>query len=575
MGRKVFISVLGISWYNECLYVGKNSGMKTKFIQLATLKEIGAKEWSENDVVYILVTKKAREENWHLVNDERKDRDGNIKSYPCLESGIAEMGLNCRVEAVDINDGQNIDEMWGIFSQVFALLKNGDELYFDFTHGFRYLPMFVLVLSSYAKYMKNVSIAYMSYGNFEFPGPEKPIMDLMSLATLQNWTSSAISFREMGRVTSLIESLASVIDSDKECFSSGTQNRIRELMGCLTRFVGQIETCRGQLIVKGEDALKINKLVNKITNGDAAMPDPLRRILLSIKDEVAGFKSDSMGNIIQALEWCKRYRLVQQGYTLCQEGLVTVACNKYAFENPYKDGRKQENDRNYRDFWATVFGIADNVSEADWKGRLAENPQLARRFFSMDWVKQIRLFYRALTTSRNQVNHGGFVDKATSQKIIGDFVTIVDRGIEMIRQGIGDAPSSVEAEPKPRIFLNVSNHPFVKWSEVQKKAAVEYGDLDEIAFPMVSPEIGEDRLASVVDECLKEIGGKISGKEATVHIMGEMTLTYALVQRLLASGVRCVASTTRRDVRELPDGRKESTFHFVRFREYACAFNSN
>ena len=193
----------------------------------------------------------------------------------------------------------------------------------------------------------------------------------------------------------------------------------------------------------------------------------------------------------------------------------------------------------------------------------------------MDWVKQIRLFYRALTTSRNQVNHGGFVDKVTSQKIIGDFVTIVDRGIEMIRQGIGDAPSSVEAEPKPRIFLNVSNHPFVKWSEEQKKAAVEYGDLDEIAFPMVSPEIGEDRLASVVDECLKEIGGKISGKEATVHIMGEMTLTYALVQRLLASGVRCVASTTRRDVRELPDGRKESTFHFVRFREYACAFNSN
>lgn len=139
MGRKVFISVLGISWYNECLYVGKNSGMNTKFIQLATLNEIGAKEWSENDVVYILVTKKAKEENWHLVNDERKDRLGNIEPYPCLESGIAEMGLNCRVEAVDINDGQNIDEMWGIFSQVFALLKNGDELYFDFTHGFRYL----------------------------------------------------------------------------------------------------------------------------------------------------------------------------------------------------------------------------------------------------------------------------------------------------------------------------------------------------------------------------------------------------------------------------------------------------
>ena len=75
MGRKVFISVLGTSWYNECTYVWKDGTerSKTNFIQLATLESIGAKGWTVNDAVYILVTQKSKEKNWHLDNDERMD----------------------------------------------------------------------------------------------------------------------------------------------------------------------------------------------------------------------------------------------------------------------------------------------------------------------------------------------------------------------------------------------------------------------------------------------------------------------------------------------------------------------
>ena len=88
MGRKVFLSVLGTGWYNECEYVGGNSRTKTKFIQVATLNEVNAQDWSEDDVVYILVTQKAKKENWSLVNDERKCRNGEIKKYIGLEKAI-------------------------------------------------------------------------------------------------------------------------------------------------------------------------------------------------------------------------------------------------------------------------------------------------------------------------------------------------------------------------------------------------------------------------------------------------------------------------------------------------------
>jgi hypothetical protein len=39
-------------------------------------------------------------------------------------------------------------------------------------------------------------------------------------------------------------------------------------------------------------------------------------------------------------------------------------------------------------------------------------------------------------------------------------------------------------------------------------------------------------------------------KPAAVHLMGEMTFTFALVRKLQAAGIRCVASTTARDVVE-------------------------
>ena len=58
-------------------------------------------------------------------------------------------------------------------------------------------------------------------------------------------------------------------------------------------------------------------------------------------------------------------------------------------------------------------------------------------------------------------------------------------------------------------------------------------------------------------------------KENTVvHVMGEMTFTYNLVTALKEVGIVCLASTTERLVKMMPDGKKVSEFKFVQFREY-------
>ena len=565
MGRKVFISVLGTTKYRTCTYsFTKNNGdifkCQTRFIQEATLDLIEAQNWNENDRIYIFVTKGdngSEKKNWEVKDDTR---DG--ESYIGLQKTLNDKGFKAKVESISICDGNGQDEIWGIFNDFYRLIEEGDELYFDITHGYRYIPMLVLVLGNYTKFMKNTVIEHISYGKFEVTEPEKPIVDLLPLTMLQNWTSAAASFREMGLVGGLVNALNDELNA--KTFQRKNSISLETLGKDLKSFEGQMLTCRGKELIKGKKATAI-KNMNKIIPREALLPSPLKVILQAVLGSLSDFKVKSNDNIVSALKWCKQFKLVQQGYTLCQEGLVTIICDRLASLNPYDKAKK------YRDYWSAILGIKDDVAldETLWQSTLAENRALTHAILSLDWVKNIRKEYSSLTKKRNDVNHGGFTGNLSEEEIIQTFEDTVDKCIELMSQEI-TPPEIVSDDEKPKIFLNMSNHPMAKWSENQIKEAQKYGQIDEIDFPTVSPDIDWDESKSLIDEYLSGINEKIQGKNATVHIMGEMTLTFALVKRLQARGIRCVASTTERCVRETAEGVKESIFKFVRFREYEC-----
>ena len=119
------------------------------------------------------------------------------------------------------------------------------------------------------------------------------------------------------------------------------------------------------------------------------------------------------------------------------------------------------------------------------------------------------------------------------------------------------------------MFINLSNHPSSEWSEEQMAAAVAIGgEVVDIPFPEVDPNADEVEIDRLGYKCVERIvlvgglGGQI------VHVMGEMTLTHNILERLHYLHIRCYASTTERNVTINADGSKTSTFRFVRFREY-------
>lgn len=121
------------------------------------------------------------------------------------------------------------------------------------------------------------------------------------------------------------------------------------------------------------------------------------------------------------------------------------------------------------------------------------------------------------------------------------------------------------------MLVNLSNHPTDSWQEEQKQKAIElYAEIVDIPFPEVDPFGDEQYIQELADEYLVKVLEKlpVDSDHNAVHIMGESSFCFALINRLKKRNVRCIASTTARDVFQESNEMIIKYFKFIRFREY-------
>lgn len=556
--RKVFISILGTGNYGPCEYTqGDFTSSNTRFIQEATLEFLNVKEtWTAQDIAYIFLTPTARTSNWQ---ERPVYKGGEEKGYIGLGPILNEMQLPCPIEDVDITEDGDEQGLWSVFQTIYDKLQEGDELYIDITHSFRYLPMLLLVLCNYAKFLKQTKVVHISYGNYEAKAPVKPLVDLMPLVEVQDWTFAASDFLRNGRTASFTALVKERIQPIlKETKGQDEDARaLRLFLNRLEPLSQSLTTVRGKAIIDGGIFRDLNDSAQNLKNTLIPAMAPL---IDKIKDSFSGFDpTSSIENGFEAAQWCYDKQLYQQSITILQETLKGYTAEQAGY--PCDEQR-------YQDLAAAAYNITvKKRPEREWK--LGENNDdqedfnrrkvIVKRMLSLPLVQELCGLYDEISQLRNDFNHAGIRPNPMS-----DIPTQIER--KMVR--LFEALKDDKLTSAPPLFLNLSNHSSDKWGEAQLDAARAYGKVVDMPFPEIDPGATTEEIYILAEEYAEEITSRYPDRDLTVHIMGEMTFCFRLVTLLHARGVRCVASTTQRKTSELEGGKKESIFEFQEFREY-------
>lgn len=576
MARKVFISVLGASFYGECKYTKDNFlSENVRFIQEATLQMLVNDEWKSDSKAYLLTTELARKVNWETKDNERYNTQTKIKEpYESLQYRLNKLSAKFDCKAIDIPDGKNEAELWEIFDILYNLIEEEDELYLELTHSFRYLPMLLLVFGNYVKFLKKAKVVHISYGNYEARDTDinvAPIIDLLPISTLQDWTFAAANYLENGNVRKMA-SLSKEKLNPILAASSGkdtTAKNLQRFITSLEKVVEERVSCRGISIVKSDNFRLLKQHSDLLENN---LIEPLNPIIGKIKESFKSFdENENVQNGFAAVSWCIEFGLYQQAVTILIENIVTYICHKYKLNWTVEAERLLVN--------ASFKVKLENLPESIWKVSNRDIDETERKKLieivrNIINGKETEFLYRifaSLSDLRNDFNHAGMRNNPMSPNTLKTaLIEKFSNVLEIINQ-IEKGEYSNSFKFSGIILLNLSNHPHTIWSEHQLQAAREqYGDIEDIAFPVVDPTLDEEGIEQLAGEYLAKIVTVAADKNATpvVHLMGEYTFTFALANKLKAEGIDVVVSTSERQTEMNADGSKTIRFDFVRFRKY-------
>lgn len=549
MGRKVFVSVLGTGrngQYDPCKYGNRSEGFEyeTKFIQEATLRYLVSKgeEWTPDKII-ILLTEKARETTWEYLQ-------------PIL-SGLA---ITDDIEGVSITDGKNESEIWENFSILYDQLQEKDELFFDLTHGFRYLPMLVLTVGNYAHFLKGTVVRSITYGSLEGKDEEglAPIIDLLPLSQIQDWSYAVGEYTLTGAAERIMELCKGVISPQ---LSAGKKDsnlvNLSFFAETLNRMVDERRTCRGLSVLRSISYSKLDKSKGELKKELIRAFGPI--IDMALKDAEGISVGEDIKNLYHSAAWCCARGLYQQTITFLLEGMITKIC--------LDEGLDIVSQRNVA---ASAFFLASPKDDRERDEPVVDSNLSAKIAASID-SDTVNLYNR-IRRLRNDINHCGFRGEEGQKNNKPMKTSQLEKDIKEVLASCRPfflKDSNVDKPEAVPVFINLSNHPYSTWSEAQLTAARSFGDLLYLEFPTVDPgwdDVEIYREAGKIVRAIKQMAP--DPESATVHIMGEMTMTYTLVETFKDLGYRCVASTTERNSWTNEQGDKVVSFKFVRFREY-------
>lgn len=548
MGRKLFISFLGNTRYQDTIYVRPDGvcAPKTPFVQ-EVLFDCECKDWAKNNnnKIYIVCTEGSKgsyDTNWMGEN-----------GHASLKNILKQKPYYHITETVKIEEGKEKD-LWLLFNKVYDLIDNeddGDELYLDVTNAFRSFPTLATTLLAYAKLMKGAKVKKIYYGLFDRDAEKNPIVDLSPVIQLQECVDIANGFVKFGRLNGLVDGM-------KRAFAN------KEVVDSLEGLDHALSSNIGHIIREGKFVNILKQHKKDIRSLD--LPQPARDILDQTINKLSEFKVQGKEeNLLHAARWTFKYNMLPQAFAMGKEYINRTVAIKYSAWSPYRRSEKNK----YIEYINAIISLKeDDKANDNFKNDLLKYYFVTKRIINTPEICALRKIYIQFNEYRNALAH--LKNNYSYEEMHQFFLENFEKCVEIIQQMPTAEAIKDGNDLSSHIFINLSNHPSSRWSEEQMSAAREYGDIIDIPFPQVDDFCDEDDILKLVDKYCKDILTETHGRiqNIVVHIMGEMTFTYAMVKELSLMGFTCLASTTERITEELPDGSKNVKFKFCRFRRY-------
>jgi CRISPR-associated Csx2 family protein len=408
---RVYISFLGTTDYLECHYYGDGfeTAKPVRFVQEATIVANCA-SWSSEDRIVIFTTVDAEKKNWR-DNGHINHKTRQVQEQEGLQSCLAKLELSVPFFNRPIPEGHTEDQVWEIFQLVFGALQPGDEVVFDITHAFRSIPLLAIVVLQYAKIMRKVSLKGIYYGAFEalgqmareipFEDRRAPIVDLTSLSSLMDWSIATDRFLESGDVKSAgALARAGVHGILKETGGANeAAQAIKKLGVSLEKFSKMLSTCRGPEISSATQDLK--RKADKCKGID--LPEAFQPLFDKIQERLESFSGDSLRDGLAAVRWCADHNLIQQGFTILEEILISYIVIGVGHD---------QHDETVRNIASQAFTILrkDLIETPElWYKPSQENPDTALKIINFILNhKGLDKIGHELQPIRNDLNHAGF-----------------------------------------------------------------------------------------------------------------------------------------------------------------------
>ena len=302
---KKIITFLGTGEYKSITYSYESINIHTRFIQEAISDIIG-----RDAEIIVGLTRGAREVNWKE-----------------LESIFINKNISYRT--INIFDGYDNEEIWGNFNLLFEELDEGDEIYFDVTHSFRSIPLIVMSVLNYGRFIKNIEIKDIYYGAFEaMRDGVAPIFNLSIFNQITDWTIGAEKFINTGdsrQLSSMIDTIIRPILKETKGKNEDAQisQKIRK---ALEDFSGGLYTVRGNKM--SEYGATLKDALESVKNIDLNGLRPFEKVLDKIYEKVYFYSDDLVKDIHNTVKLCRDLGLIQQAYTFLRENIVNFLCIK-------------------------------------------------------------------------------------------------------------------------------------------------------------------------------------------------------------------------------------------------------